>query len=583
MSSKFLNSILILISKIKIKIAKLILFMTVSCQGKQLSVHMKICIEQLDYTIGDLKGNTSKIINAIGNARQKESELVLFSELAICGYPPEDLLLHPCFLEEMRHCLDEIVLASKDIAVIVGLARCNTQHIEKPIFNSAAIIENKKLLGFQDKCLLPTYDVFSERRYFEPGKKVQVWKLAGKKVAVLICEDIWQHAGEVGYTIYANDPVKELKPLKPDVLVNLSASPYHYEKPDVRIKVCQASAITLKCPVAMCCQVGGNDQLIFDGYSVFVNGNGKLSRFAKGFEEDEMFVDTENTLTSIAFEYDAMKDLYSALVLGMRDYFHKCGFKKACLGLSGGIDSALAACIAAEALGPKNVLGVSMPSRYSSEGSIADAQTIAKHLGIEYQEISIEGPFETYLNTLQPIFAGKKPDVTEENLQARIRGMLLMAISNKLSYIVVCPSNKSELALGYSTLYGDMCGGLAIIGDVPKTQIYALARWINRNKEIIPNSTINKPPSAELKPNQKDSDTLPAYEIVDAVLRDYVEEFMEPEKIANKNKLPLEIVNDLIHRIHQAEYKRRQAPPVLRVTKKAFGAGRKYPIVQRWK
>ncbi len=545
---------------------------------------MRILVAQLDYTIGDLKGNTKKIIRSIENGRSQNAEIVLFSELSICGYPPEDLLLHPAFLDEMEVCLQQIIDASSNIAVIVGLARRNESLIEKPILNSAAFIHDKKLIGFQDKFLLPTYDVFSERRYFEPGASVRVWEIKGKKIGILICEDIWQHAGLVNFTRYSMDPIVDLKELEPDVLLNLSASPYHFDKPDTRVKVCAACAKTLNCPVVICCQVGGNDQLVFDGYSAHVGADGSLLQIAKGFEEDEILVDLDapSTPRVSSFKYDAVKDLYSALVLGVKDYFGKLGFKKGCLGLSGGIDSALTACIAADALGRENVLGIAMPSRYSSEGSIKDAASLAQNLGIQFEKISIEAPFEDYLRMLSPLFAGREPDVTEENLQARIRGMLLMAVSNKFGYIIISTGNKSEMALGYCTLYGDMAGGLAAISDVPKTQVYALARWINRQKEIIPKSSIEKAPSAELRPNQKDTDTLPEYEVVDAVLHDYVEEFMDPEMIAKRNRLPIELVLDLIHRIHLAEYKRRQAAPGIRVTKKSFGAGRRYPIVQRW-
>ena len=543
---------------------------------------MRILVAQLNLIIGDLEGNTQKIIETLDRARAKEVDIVLFPELTISGYPPEDLLLHRSFVDSMEQYLEKIVRASSRLFVVVGVVRRNAGKGEKPLLNSAAIIEDGKLLGFQDKWLLPTYDVFDERRYFEPGTEMNIWKCKGKKVGIIICEDIWQHAGYVGFTKYHRDPVHELEKFKPDVVLNLSASPYQYQKPDVRVKVCMKAARTLKCPVVLCCQVGGNDQLIFDGYSVYIDKQGQLGQLAKGFEEDEMVVDTESKTISCPLQYDPLQDLYSALVMGVRDYFHKSGFKKGCLGLSGGIDSALVACIAVDALGKENVLGIAMPSRYSSESSITDAKEIAANLGIGYEEIHIEKPFQSFLDLLSPYFQGMAPDTTEENLQARIRGMILMAFSNKFGYVVLSTGNKSEMAMGYCTLYGDMCGGLSVISDVTKTQVYDLARWINRSREIIPLSTIEKAPSAELRPDQKDSDSLPDYGVVDKVLQSYIEEYLSPEEISKKHELPIEVVLDLIKRIHRAEYKRRQAAPGIRVSKKAFRVGRKYPIVQGW-
>lgn len=543
---------------------------------------MRILVAQLNPIIGDLEGNTQKILETLEHARAQKADIVLFPELSICGYPPEDLLLHASFIESMQQHLEKIIQASQSLIVIVGLARRNLSNGEKPLLNSAAVIEDGKLLGYQDKCLLPTYDVFDERRYFEPGSSTKIWELHGKKIGITICEDIWQHGGYVDFTRYHRDPVLEMLPLQPDLLLNLSASPYQFRKPDVRINVCTKAAKTLHCPVVLCCQVGGNDQLIFDGYSVFIDAEGRLRQLGSGFEEQEMMIDLETPAPICSFKYDELGDLYQALVLGVRDYFHKSGFRKGCLGLSGGIDSALVACIAVDALGAENVLGISMPSRYSSEGSINDARRLAKNLQIEFQTIPIEGPFEDYLQLLDPFFMGKSPDVTEENLQARIRGMILMALSNKLGYLVLSTGNKSEMALGYCTLYGDMCGGLGVISDVTKTQVYTLARWINRDQEVIPSPSIEKPPSAELRPHQKDSDSLPDYTIIDGVLKAYVEDFLAPEQIAKKYGWPLEVVLDLVHRIHLAEYKRRQAPPGIRVSKKAFLVGRCYPIVQGW-
>ncbi len=543
---------------------------------------MRILAAQINPIIGDFEGNTRKIIQALDHGRSKQADVVVFSELVLCGYPPEDLLLHDSFIDANQKYLEKIVQASSKLMAIVGVVRRNPAKREKLIFNSAAIIHDGKLLGFEDKQLLPTYDVFDERRYFEPGASTKIWELKGKKIGVMICEDIWQHAGIVSDTYYAHDPVLDLKNLKPDIVLNLSSSPYQFQKPSMRVKVCAKCAKTLGCPVILCCQVGANDQLVFDGYSLYVNAQGELSQVAKGFEEDEMIVDLDQPATPCAFSYDPMNDLYHALVLGVRDYFRKQGFKKGCLGLSGGIDSALVACIAADALGKENVLAITMPSRYSSKGSVTDSEILARNLGIELLQISIEKPFQAFLDLLEPHFKGRPQDITEENMQARIRGLILMAVSNKQGYIVMSTGNKSEMALGYCTLYGDMAGGLGVISDVTKQQVYTLSRWINRNQEIIPQSTIDKVPSAELRANQKDSDSLPDYEIVDAVLQGYVEDCLSPEEISKKHSIPIEIVLDLVRRIHRAEYKRRQAPPGIRVSKKAFRVGRQYPIVQRW-
>lgn len=537
---------------------------------------------QVNPTIGDLKGNTEKILHGLKRGREKGADLVLFPELTISGYPPDDFLLLPHFIEAVSRSLQDIIKECKNITAVVGLPRQNPDRKEKGLYNSAAIIQNQALVGFEDKMLLPTYDVFAERRYFEPAAGVRVWNLCGQKVAVTICEDLWQHSDLLTSTSYRRDPVKDLKPLCPDLVLNLSASPYSIGKAEKRLKVCTGASSTLNCPVLLCNQVGGNDSLIFDGYSLYVDASGQLINYAKGFAEDYLLVDLNAEAQPRPMVIDDTADLYHALVLGLRDYFQKSGFKKACLGISGGIDSALVACIAADALGAENVLGICMPSRYSSESSTTDAKKLADNLKMQYREIPIEGPFQNYLELLTPQFEGRPPDTTEENLQARIRGMILMAISNKLGYIVLSTGNKSELAMGYATLYGDMCGGLGVISDVTKMQVYALSNWINRDREIIPLNSIQKPPSAELRPNQKDSDSLPDYEIIDNVLHEYVEEHHSPEQIMRKYNYSSELVNDLIQRIHRNEYKRRQSPPGLRVTEKAFTVGRRFPIVQRF-
>ena len=542
---------------------------------------MRIFIAQLNPTIGAIEKNVKKIIEFIEAARQQKSDIIVFPEMAVCGYPPEDLVLHETFVHEVEAALQKIVPHTKGMMAIVGMIRKNPSSVEKALLNTAAVIQDGKLCGFHDKWLLPTYDVFDERRYFEPGKETRVWEWKGKRIGVLICEDIWHHAGYVGYTHYPCDPVMEYLPKKLDVLFNLSSSPYQFQKPQVRIEVCEKTAKTLRCPLIMCCQVGGNDQLVFDGYSVVMDGQGRVCGLGKGFEQEGKLIEL-GSLKPIEVHFDEWGDLYQALVLGTRDYFHKQGFAKGVLGLSGGIDSSLVACVAVSALGKENVRGIGMPSRYSTPSSITDAKDLAANLGIEFDIIPIEGPFQSFLDLLTPVFEGRAPDVTEENLQARIRGIILMAISNKFGSLLLSTGNKSELAMGYCTLYGDMAGGLAVISDLTKRQVYALSSWINRQREIIPRSAIEKPPSAELKPNQKDTDTLPDYAILDRVVEAYVEEFLSPEEISKKYGIALELVRELVRKIHKAEYKRRQAPPGIRVSRKAFRVGRRYPIVQGW-
>ena len=543
---------------------------------------MKILLAQINPTIGDLSGNTDKILKSIEKAKKEKADIVVFPELAVSGYPPEDFLLLHHFAKAITHYLDKIVQATEGIIAIVGTPRYNPRRKEKILCNSAAIIENRSLIGFQDKTLLPTYDVFDERRYFEPAITNEVRKLAGKKVGITICEDIWQHSDMVVFTEYLHDPIDELKRQHPDLVINISSSPFNISKFPDRYSVSSRVATTLNCPVLFCNQVGGNDSLIFDGYSFYLGNDGQLLSLAKGFEEDYLLVDLTKKMSPISFKDIPIRDLYQALVLGLRDYFHKQGFKSACFGLSGGIDSAVVACIAAETLGKDNVLALIMSSRYSSKESVTDAMQLVKNLGIQYRQISIEEPFQSYLNILESQFEGKPFDATEENLQARIRGMILMAMSNKFGYIVLSTGNKSELAMGYATLYGDMCGGLGVISDVTKGKVYELARWINHKKKIIPQNILTKPPSAELRPNQKDSDALPPYEIIDNVLQAYVEEHKAPEEISEKFDYTLDVVNDIIKRIHRNEYKRYQSPPGLRVSQKAFSVGRRFPIVQKW-
>jgi len=541
---------------------------------------MRIVLAQLNPIIGDIKGNLAKIIKAIDEARAIKAEIILFSELVLCGYPAEDLLHIPDFITENEIALEAIVQATKGITVVVGTIRRNRNEHGKRLYNSAAVIFDQKLMGYQDKILLPTYDVFDERRYFEPGKLSKIWQINNKRVGITICEDVWGHTEHESN--YLSNPVIELKKQNPDFVFNLSASPYSINQLKNRMTICENAAKTMSAPLFYCNQIGANDSLIFDGYSMVFNEKGDLLDIAKGFEEDFLVVDLSLKPKPKKIEENSFSDLYQALVLGCRDYFHKLKFKKAVLGISGGIDSALVACIAVDALGPDNVLCIAMPSRFSSPESLTDAKKLCQNLGCKFKEISIETPFVAYLNLLEPHFQNKPFDVTEENMQARIRGMILMAFSNKYGSIVLATGNKSELALGYCTLYGDMCGGLAVIGDVTKSQVYALSNWINREKEIIPKNSLTKAPSAELRPNQKDQDTLPDYEIVDNVLNIYLEEHLSPDQIAKKFNYPLNIVKDLIKKIHQNEYKRYQAPPALRVSGRAFTVGRRFPIVQSW-
>lgn len=541
---------------------------------------MRILAAQINPTIGDLDGNTRKVLDAIHRAKKDKADVIFFPELTLTGYFPDDLLLDKDLINACAKKLEVIRAETKGLFAAVGLPRWNEKGKEKPLFNSVAVLIDGKLAGFKDKTLLPTYDVFDERRFFEPGTEQPIWEYKGKRIAITICEDVWQHSGHLdGYTNYRCDPVIQLKDKKPDLVLNLSGSPYYYKRTDVRLSTFQAVAKTLHCPVILCNQVGVNDQLVFDGHSLYVDQDGKLLQMAKGFAEDDLIVDLDAPKKHTVHAPNPIKDLYSALVLGVRDYLHKQGYKKGLLGLSGGIDSALVACIAKEALGAENVLAITMPSRYSSKGSVDDSVELAKRLKIELRHISIESIFKEYLSLLEPMFKGLPLNETEENLQTRIRGMILMAFSNKYGHLVLNTGNKSEMAMGYCTLYGDMAGGLGVLHDVTKLQIYKLAEFVG----VIPESIVKKVPSAELKENQKDTDILPPFEILDPIIEDYIEERMTPEEIALKRNQPLDFVRTIVRKIHCAEYKRRQAPISIRVTAKAFSKGRIVPIVQKWR
>ncbi len=544
---------------------------------------MKIAICQINTTVGDFDGNTVKVLESLARAKGQGCEIALFPELTLTGYPPRDLLDRLSFFERSQKALEKIAQATQGILAVVGTILENPGP-GNPLYNGAVALLEGKLVHIYRKVLLPNYDVFDEARYFFPAPKPEPpFLFKGMKVALTICEDIWNVEGVFTHRLYTKDPVEEIAKAKPDLILNLSASPFHYAKLSVRQTLLKDVARKTQCPVLYCNLVGGNDELVFDGCSMVVDGGGNLFQLAKAFEEDLLVFDTENpSLKTAQVPESEPAKIYQALVTGTRDYVRKCGFQKVLIGLSGGIDSALVTCLAAEALGPENVMGVTMPSPFSSKGSIEDSRELAKNLGIEFQEIPITPLFEKALTTLEPIFQGQAKDTTEENLQARLRGLLLMALSNKFNRLVLSTGNKSEIAVGYCTLYGDMCGGLAVISDVPKVMVYELARYANRAKPVIPEAIFTKAPSAELRPDQKDQDSLPPYETLDAILRLYVEENQPPAKIV-KAGFEAGLVQEVLRKINNNEYKRRQMAPGLKVTTKAFGMGRRVPIAQKFK
>lgn len=544
---------------------------------------MKLFAAQINPTIGDLQGNVEKILQALQRGAKGGSDLIVFPELAITGYPPEDLLLDFGFIAAAEKQLEKIRPFTKGLAAIVGLPRFNPRKKEKFLFNSAAIFQNGELIGFKDKTLLPTYDVFDERRYFEPGEESFVFEHLGWKIGVTICEDIWTDPATSPYTHYEKHPVLSLKEQRPDLLINLSASPYFFKRKETRAAVCSLAAKMLDCPILLCNQVGANDQIVFDGHSLYMNQKGELIQSARGFIEEDFIVEADAHVCPCNRTEQAFEDLYHALVLGVKDYFSKQGFKKALLGLSGGVDSALVACIAKDALGAQNVEAFALPSRFSSSQSFEDAKTLANNLGISFKEISIEPVFESYLDLIQSQIASEPTALVRENLQARIRGMVLMAASNQTNALLLNTSNKSELAMGYSTLYGDACGALGVLSDVIKLRVYELCHFVNRKEEIISQAILKRAPSAELRPNQTDQDTLPPYEILDPIIEDYIEKRLTPEEIAQARNCSPSFIEEIVHRIHLAEYKRRQLSIGIRVTPKAFSKGRNVPIVQKWR
>lgn len=560
---------------------------------------MKIAIAQLNSTIGDLTGNAENILNAAEQAVQENAQLLLTPELSLCGYPPRDYLLNPSFLKKMSQELEALAQAlPPHLTVLVGVATQNphaAEKGEKPLHNSIALIEEGKVINYFHKRLLPTYDVFDEARYFEPAKETNcfVIKLNSDQnsiiplnIGVTICEDLWNDENFWGKRNYQHNPLEDLATRGVDLIVNLSASPYSVGKQNLRTEMLSHSADHYQIPIIYTNQVGANDDLIFDGSSIALNRNGELVTRAKAFQNDLVITEfnpqkQDLITTNIAPTIDNLdQEMWEALVLGVQDYTRKCGFKKVVIGLSGGIDSALVAAIARSAMGKDNVLAVLMPSPYSSQGSISDAEALIHNLGIASTTLGIEPAMKAYDEILAPLFSGTEFGVAEENLQSRIRGNLLMAIANKFNYLLLSTGNKSEMAVGYCTLYGDMNGGLAVISDVPKMQVYSLCRWLNREQEIIPPNIINKAPSAELKPDQQDQDSLPPYEILDEILHRFIQEHQGIEELINAG-FSEETVKKVTNLVRKAEFKRRQAPPGLKVTDRAFGTGWRMPIASK--
>lgn len=550
---------------------------------------MKITVAQLNYHIGNFDLNKNLIINAVRKARGEKSDLVIFSELCICGYPPLDLLDRYDFIEKCSQSVREIADECIGITAIVGAPVINPNKEGKKLFNSAIAISEGKVVFSANKSLLPTYDIFDEYRYFEPERKFGIFNLNGLRIALTVCEDLWDEQPFDNKfeksRLYTISPMEELKGQKPDLIVNIAASPFSYTKTETKENIFRNKALKYRVPVISVNQTGANTELIFDGASVIVKPDGEIFRKLPFFEEEIVTFDTNSILSSEVGEKhenpDPVSLIHKGLVTGIRDYFSKSGLKKAIVGLSGGIDSAVCLCLAAEALGNENVRSLLMPSRYSSEHSVKDAVDLAGRLNTKYDIISIEKPFRAFEEDLAPLFTGRNPDVTEENIQARIRATLLMAVSNKFGCILLNTSNKSEAAVGYGTLYGDMAGGLSVIGDVYKTDVYKLAAHINRSREIIPENIITKQPSAELRPDQLDSDSLPEYSILDDILYQYIELQKPPAQII-EDGADASTVNRVIRLINFNEYKRYQAPPVLRISSKSFGAGRRMPLVARY-
>jgi len=549
---------------------------------------MRVALAQLNLTVGDIAANERRILEAYRRGVDAAADIVVCPELALTGYPPRDLLLRPAFLRANRQALERLAVATGRTGLLVGFVEENPVRPGRPVFNSAALLQDGQIVAVRQKTLLPTYDVFDEDRYFEPATCNRPVEFNGRRIGITICEDVWNDADLWPERRYRPDPAGELAAAGAEVLFNLSASPWHLGKERTRHSLLNRLAKRTGRPVVYCNLVGGNDELVFDGQSVVFDGAGRLLGQAEAFAEDFRVLDVSMTGGQTPRVYATEELLHRALVLGTRDYLHKCGFRSAVLGLSGGIDSALVACLAAYALGTENVRGISLPSQYSSQGSLDDARSLAEALGIRYDVVPIQPPFESVKGQMRDVFAGRAEDVAEENIQARLRGVILMAMSNKFGSLLLTTGNKSELAVGYCTLYGDMCGGLAVISDVPKTLVYRLSRWINDDAlrrgvtPPIPEATLTKAPSAELRPNQTDQDSLPPYDVLDAILEMYVVDQKSPAEIRAAGFAEADVTR-VVKLIDGSEYKRRQAAPGLKVTTKAFGVGRRIPVAQRWR
>ena len=544
---------------------------------------MKIALAQINPTIGDFPRNAEKVMAAAEKANGLSCDLVVFSELVISGYPPRDLLEKRDFVDANLSHLQKLIASIKGIGVICGFVDKNTGEGGNPLFNSAVLFENGKILHRVNKKLLPTYDVFDERRYFEPGIECTSFLYKGCRLGVTICEDIWNDKDFFSRHLYPNDPVEKRVKEGANLLINIAASPYHVGKREFKWDMIRAIVTKYKVPLVYANQVGGNDSVLFDGLSLVFDSRGTITARARDFEEDIVTFDTETEQGDIhPISESDTESVLNALIMGTRDYVEKCGFSRALVGLSGGIDSALTLCIAVRALGKENVAAIFMPSQYTAQENLEDSKELATNLGIKLLQIPIGGIFEKFLDELDPLFKDVATEVTGQNIQARARGTILMALSNKLGYLLLSTGNKSELAVGYCTLYGDMNGGLAVISDVPKTMVYEIARFINRENEVIPERIIHKPPSAELKPDQRDQDDLPPYDVLDGILKAYVEDNKSADEITDMG-YEASIVRDIITRVDRNEYKRHQAPPGLKVTTKSFGYGRRYPIAQKYR
>ena len=546
---------------------------------------MKIALAQLNYHIANFEDNAQKIIDAINKAKDSGAELAVFSELSVTGYYPHDLLERKEFIERAEQTVHEIAKSCQGIAAIIGAPSVNASSRGKKLFNSAYFLNNGKVEAIRNKSLLPTYDIFDEYRHFEPNNEFNIIEFKGKRLAVTICEDLWDEQpthNEFGRDkLYQTSPLKELKKQNPDLVINLSASPFSYDQENLRKNILVQNAIKHELPIVYVNQTGAQTELIFDGGSCYIEKDGSIPVELAYFKEDFYIIDTENPQNKHQEQKDYIAKIHEALILGIRDYFQKMNFTDVVLGLSGGIDSALVCALAVEALGNDHVRGILMPSKYSSDHSVADAIQLADNLNIRYDIISIHKMVSEFENELSPLFENLPPGVAEENIQARARGVLVMAVSNKFGNILLNTTNKSECAVGYGTLYGDMNGGLSVLGDVYKTDVFKLSRYINRDHEIIPVNSIEKPPSAELRPDQKDTDSLPDYEVLDAILFKYIEMNQSPKEIIEQG-FEQEMVLKTIRMVNQNEYKRFQTPPILRVSSKAFGFGRKMPLVAKY-